>query len=244
MSGREPVEIAWQGGVVEAGYLGRHRWRCRSASGVVEVSDTSAAVEQLLAAVFAGVAAGDEVRSRAPLLLRLGEETGSLVRDWRMFNGWSHVSARFRFDIGDHAELHAWLTQWLRSSAESLWAPGVTPPLVAAIPAEFSFAAFLADPDPASRCRALEAILAQRLAESPHPPSVLERAALELRSLGHDLWSWDPDRLWGADYVTRREGAGLTLALYGEDEDDDEAPGIEVEFSPSPSERGSDPPPR
>jgi len=67
MSGREPVEIAWQGGVVEAGYLGRHRWRCRSASGVVEVSDTRAPVEQLLAAVFAGAAAADGVRPRAHL---------------------------------------------------------------------------------------------------------------------------------------------------------------------------------
>ena len=59
----------------------------------------------------------------------------------------------------------------------------------------------------------------------------------ELKALGHDLWSLDPDQRWGPDYVTRRPGAGLMLTRHSSDEDDDssEAGGeetVEVEFRP------------
>lgn len=233
----EPFSIEWNGGACSAGYLGRDNWRCRLSTGVVsDASRTSEATKLLLADAFAGIPAGEEVHQRAPLSVRVGSvDQFKLVGDTRMTNGWTFASARSRGDLGDHSQLAAWIEAIVRRNADRLWARGEAPSEPAPIADEFAFRSFQADADPTQRCHRLEAILSARLANHPSPEAVLERAAMELRALGHDLWSWDPDRVWSRDYVTKRNGAGMTLSLYGtedDDEDDGAAPRIAVEYRP------------
>ncbi len=224
---KEPFSIEWNGGACSAGYLGRDNWRCRLSTGVVsDASRTSEATKLLLADAFAGIPAGEEVRRRAPLSVRVGSvDEFNLVGDTRMTNGWTSASAR----------LAPWIEAIVRRNADRLWARGEAPSEPAPLADEFAFRAFQSDPDPTERCHRLEAILSARLADHPSPEAVLERAATELRALGHDLWSWDRDRVWGRDYVTKRNGAGMTLSLYGTDDDDEDdgaGPRIAVEFRP------------
>jgi hypothetical protein len=78
---------------------------------------------------------------------------------------------------------------------------------------------------------AFAGILEQRLEDAAWPPVVLETAVDELRGLGHDLWSIDPDSAWGGDYMTRRPGAGLFLHLLRGESDRMTETHIRVEFA-------------
>lgn len=232
----EPFRIQWTDGSCPAGYLGGKCWRCRLSTDVVHSgSTTSEAAALLVGDVLAGTTAGNEVRQRAPVSVRVGlVEDFRLAADSRMFNGWAFASERSRGDLGDHAHLAPWIEALLARHADNLWAHGRVPSDPAPLGDKFAFAAFRSGPDPTVRCRRLEAELSDRLAAHPSPEAVLERAAKELRALGHDLWSWEPDRVWGRDYVTKRDGAGLTLSLLLRDDDDGEpaSPHITVEFEP------------
>ncbi|MBK8234460.1 MAG: hypothetical protein IPK74_02785 [Deltaproteobacteria bacterium] len=229
----EPFRIAWDGGCCCAGYLGRNSWRCRLSTGVVSEASTAIdATTLLLNDVFAGILAGEEVRRRAPISVRVGSVCEfELFRDARMTNGWRFSSVHSRGDIGDHSRLAAWLEAIARRNVDRLWAREEKRPECAPLGDEFSFGAFQADTDPAERCKRLESILSARLLDHPSPEAVLEVAVADLRALGHDLWSWDPDRVWGPDYVTRRVGAGMMLSLRGAGDDDDATLRIAVEFS-------------
>src|SRR5690606_34871384 len=67
------VSIEWNGGACSAGHLGRDKWRCRLSTGVASAaSKVSEATTLLLTDAFAGIAAGEEVRQRAPLSVRVG----------------------------------------------------------------------------------------------------------------------------------------------------------------------------
>jgi hypothetical protein len=237
MSGdpKEPFSIEWDGGACSIGYLGRDNWRCRlSTGGVADASSTPKAVALLLADALGGIPAGQEVHQRARLSVRVGSvDEFTLVGDARVANGWTMANSRLRFDLGDQSQLAIWIEAIVRRNADRLWARGEVPSKPAPLGDEFAFTEFKSDADPTDRCHRLEAMFAARLADHPSPEAVLESAATELRALGHDLWSWENDRMWGWDYVTKRSGGGMRLSLCVKDDDDDgpgEAPRIAVEF--------------
>jgi hypothetical protein len=52
----------------------------------------------------------------------------------------------------------------------------------------------------------------------------------ELKTAGHDLWIWEPGEVWGYDYVTARQGAGLRVTCHVDD-DESAASAVAVEFT-------------
>jgi len=220
----EPIVFQWAGGEVSLGYLGRFRWRLRYADTLVEAADARAAAALTLDQIFHGTTPGQEVAERAPIQIRELNQTSTLNADARMFNGWKYSGIMTDFTVGPHNALLAFVTELLASSAETSWAVGVQPQLPPPLGREFRFAAFVAAGDRQALCRRLESVLTQRLRNSPNPPQIFLSAMQELKSLGHDLWSWDTDRLWGNDYGTRRHGAGLVVSRDGET--------VEVRFDP------------
>jgi len=228
----EPVVIEWKGGSASAGYLGRRAWRYVSQHGTRLAGDSTATARLLMQDLFHGVPAGREAELRSPVTIMLPDRTLTLSIDKRMVNGWVRSEDAGRGDGLAHGDLESFLAELLASNAEEAWARGAEPFRPPGIGEGFSFSAFAADPDPSARCERLAAVLDQRLEDGAWPPVVLETAVDELRALGHDLWSIDPDKAWGADYRTRRPGAGLFLYLLWDESDLTEAR-VRVKFAPS-----------
>jgi hypothetical protein len=228
----EPIAFRWAGGVVELGYLGRFRWRVRQPNAVVEADDAAGAAVLALDPIFRGAKPGHEALERAPIRIHVGTRASTLAVDARMVNGWTYDDASYRFDLGSHEKLTPFVAGLLARNAETAWACGVEPVRPQTIGPEFSFDAFVAAADRDALCRALSAILTQRLRESPCPPVALTAAMQELKLLGHDLWSWEPDEIWGHDYVTRRAGAGLFVTRTCTEDEDAAEELVQVEFRP------------
>ncbi len=101
--------------------------------------------------------------------------------------------------------------------------------------ATFSYDAFVAEEQVGERCRQLAELLTARLRgrTSQSASELLEDAVGTLRSLGHDLWSWDAEESWGWDYMRARAGQGLRLHLQLEDgEGRPIEPRVVVSFTP------------
>jgi hypothetical protein len=228
----EPISFRWAGGVVELGYLGRFRWRVRQPNAVVEADDARAAAVLALDPIFRGAKPGHEALERAPLRIQVGTETSTLDVDARMVNGWTYHDANVRFDLGSHEKLTTFVADLLARNAATAWACGVEPVRPRSIGQEFSFDAFVGAADRDALCRNLAAILTQRLRDSPCPPVALTAAVQELRLLGHDLWSWEHDEIWGRDYMTRRAGAGLLVTRTCNEDEDPVEETVQVEFQP------------
>jgi hypothetical protein len=229
MGARWPIVFRWRSGEISLGYLERFRWRIRSAEGTTEAADARAAAAAVLARIFEGVTPSREVAERAPIHVFVGAEASALEADERMFNGWTYASARVRFDVGAHDELHAFVSDLLSKNAERAWASGGAPEPPIAIGRDLSFEAFASAVDPRPLCDRLAAVLSRRVRSSPDPSGAFVAAMHELRALGHDLWSWDED-VWGADYVTTRPGAGLTISRTSSEGADDSGEVVEVQF--------------
>ena len=97
---------------------------------------------------------------------------------------------------------------------------------------EFSFDAFATAVDPGALCRRLAAILTERVRGSDDASAEFESSMKDLRALGHDLWSWDSDLVWGHDYITRRPGAGLRATRIDPEDDAPSEQRVEVAFEP------------
>lgn len=228
----QPIVIQWAAGAVGLGYVGNFRWRVQTADRVVEADDARAAARLALEHVFRGTTPEREVVERAPIRIRVGGQISTLDVDSRMVNGWTYSSSTHRFDVGPHAKLAAFVADLLARNAETAWAPGVMPVRPQPIGQELSFDAFASAAEPEALCQQLASTLTQRLRASPCPPVAFTQAMQELKQLGHDLWSWEMDEVWGHDYMTRRPGAGLFITrTFGET--DEPAPSDEqvlVEF--------------
>ncbi len=192
------------------GYLGRRRWRVRVGGTAAEFDEVRAAVGRVFEEAFAS-AAGVEARERGPLVVELPRERLEFRKAEQFVNGWWGRSSTSDFTVGDHAALLPVVAERVARSAEEAWADGVTPELRAPLRERFSFAAFAAAGDGPALCRDLEVALEQQLRAHPAPSAAFERAMLELKAAGHDLWCWVPDEEWGHDYVEPRVGAGLRV---------------------------------
>lgn len=234
MADVEPIVFSWKGGEVSVGYLGCLRWRVTGGPAVAELADARRAATHVLDQVFKGASPGCEVAERAPIRIHLPDEDGALHADPKMVNGWSYSGARLHFDIGPHDELLPFVTKLLTENADAAWGFGVEPQRPTPLGQEFSFEAFSNAPDRGALCRQLASVVAERLRGSAHPPAALELAIKELEDLGHNLWSWDAERVWGWDYVMRRPGAGLIVTRSaGEDEDENTREEVvAIEFRP------------
>lgn len=199
------------------GYLGSHRWRIDRSGGAIDVDTTHAAAALSLKTLFEGATPGREAAERAPLVIDVGGATSTLEADPRMDNGWIFSSAAARAHVGTHAELENFVARFLAQHAEDAWAPGSSRPTTTPFGEAFSFAAFSAAVDRDSLCDALAKGLIERLRASTDPSATFVRSMRELSDLGHDLWSWDDDRVWGKDYITPRAGSGLLVMRSGDD---------------------------
>ena len=99
----------------------------------------------------------------------------------------------------------------------------------------YSRPAFDRASDVADLSTALEALLHRRLEGAADRAAEVERIIADLRTVGHDLWSWDESgsaAVWGGDYVRRPYDKRLVLRVVY-----DEPGGVEVEvhYGPWPS---------
>lgn len=225
----EPIRITWATGVVSIGYLGGRRYRVVIADSAIEVAGARAAIDAVLDEIVRGVVTS-AAAERAPIRLSLSDDTIDLVADPRLRDGWTWSSVNARSDLGDRAALAERLASWLASRAECAWARGVEPVRPPPLGHELSFHAFATARDPKSLCAALADHVTRRMRESACPTTSFLASVRELQTMGHDLWSWDVDEVWGHDYMTARPGAGLRITrLRGDDGPTDE---VVVEYTP------------
>jgi hypothetical protein len=221
---------------IRLAYLGNHRWRINRPDGTVESETTRAAAALLLATIFDGATAGREAAERGSIALEVSGAITTLAANPRMMNGWTFSSAMARGDLGPHEQLEEFVARWLAQHAEDAWDPAAPKPAPSPLSTDVSFAAFATAADPEALCASLAAILSERLRASTDPSATFLTSMNELRALGHDLWSWDEDRVWGHDYVTARTGAGLIVTRSGDDEPSEQD--IEIEFRSGGNEVG------
>lgn len=207
---REPIVFKWRGGLVSLGYLGNLRWRVRVGAESTDASDAREAIGLVFDTIFRGVSPGTEVAARAPLSMNLAGDRNKLVAEPKCINGWRCISRIIEGDVGDHSQLMGFVVEEVARVAEDAWAIGVDPERPHSLAPRFSFQAFSGASDPDALCRELEAALTQRMRAHPFPPVAFDKAMLELKAAGHDLWNVF-EEVWAADFATRRKGAGLSV---------------------------------
>jgi len=79
---------------------------------------------------------------------------------------------------------------------------------------------------------------AERLRDRPSPVAAFDLAMKELKSAGHELWSWTPGEVWGS--VAAQRGAGLLVTRYTDDVEEGALNTVKVEFSPREMVRSDD----
>ena len=218
------------------GYVGELRWRVVAEGKSEEAGNLKGAIDLVFAAVFQGTDEGNEVESRAPVHVKAAGSTLKLVRDERYINGWHFILGDVEGTVGKHEVLAGFVADHVGRLAHKAWARGVKPRTPAPLGKQFSFKAFASADEPAALCQELAAVLTARIQAHPSPAEAFESAMQELKALGHDLWSYTLEEVWGCDYMTRRKGAGLLIQRYtADDAEDDEVvepETVSVEFKP------------
>jgi hypothetical protein len=227
----EPIVFRWNGGEASLGYLGSLRWRVRVGEETIEASHVRSAIGLVFDAIFRGVPRGSEVAARSPLELDISREHLRFTAAPKFTNGWRFRSSDVDGDVGPHGALFDFVAERVARAAERAWTIGVEPVIRPSLAPRFSFEAFATAPDPAALCRELEAELNLRLRGHPSASTAFDTAMKELEAAGHDLWSILGD-VWGPDYMTPRQGAGLRVTRFANEEDDSVANTVAVEFKP------------
>ena len=97
----------------------------------------------------------------------------------------------------------------------------------------FSYEHFVQTSDSARLCRELEQVLAERLRSAPAPDEEGHRMALELRALGHDLWSFDEStdfQVWCGNWADPARPYELLVEISYRDEEEPRS--VSVTFRP------------
>lgn len=215
------------------GYLGRLRWRVRAPDACVDGPDVLTAVRLVLGAVFRDAQIGNEAAGRTPLDLKIRAERFRFLAEPKFTNGWRCSSPLSEETVGAHGQLLPFVVERVARAAEEVWAVGVDRMRPPSLEAKFSLKAFATARSPERLCHELEAALNERLRDHPSPAAAFVLAMKELKAVGHDLWSWTPEEVWGHDYITPRLGAGLCITRYTDDDDEGAANTVKVAFAPA-----------
>lgn len=92
--------------------------------------------------------------------------------------------------------------------------------------------------EPETLCRILESLIQHRLAHASNPAEEVLAIVNDLRSAGHDIWSWDESldfSIWGDDYINPPRATRLVLQMRWPSSDSaDEKAEVEITFGPWP----------
>lgn len=95
------------------------------------------------------------------------------------------------------------------------------------------------NPDPEMLCKILQTLIQHRLAHASDLPHEALAIANDLRTAGHDIWSWDESHdfsIWGDDYVNPLRPTRLLIEMRWPSSDTtDEQPKVQITFGPWPS---------
>jgi hypothetical protein len=105
---------------------------------------------------------------------------------------------------------------------------------MATLSSQYSRESFETSGNVAELCQQLAAAIADRMQEASSAAAEVEILLIELRFLGHQLYSWDSDggewEIWGGDYVNPEKTRIIVEFHYG----DEAPPRAEVSFGPWP----------